>query len=64
VRDTIVIVGLGGVLFAKRSDRDPSEAQAIEWHPREIYRTGTELAGTWTSIPQDRGEPPTVPGCV
>lgn len=52
--DTIAIVEPGRVLFAKNSDRDPNEAQLIEWHPRAEHAKGTTLQCTWISIPQAR----------
>jgi len=52
--DTIVIVRPEGVLFAKNSDRDPNEAQGIEWHPARTHEACAEVRCTWLAIPQIR----------
>jgi secernin len=44
----------GSVIFGKNSDRDPNEAQALEWHPAQDHPAGAELQCTWLRIPQVR----------
>ena len=41
-----------GILFAKNSDRDPGEAQHLEWSPAREHTAGSELRCTWITIPQ------------
>jgi secernin len=42
----------GSVIFAKNSDREPNEAQAIEYYPAKVYKKGEDLKLSYISIPQ------------
>lgn len=53
--DTLVVVPESGpVRFAKNSDREPGEAQALEHHPAREHRPGATVRCTWLEIPQAR----------
>ncbi|MBI5498169.1 MAG: peptidase U34 [Deltaproteobacteria bacterium] len=52
--DTVVRVLPGKVLFAKNSDRDANEAQALCWEPAREHAAGEEVGCTWMAIPQAR----------
>lgn len=50
--DTVVVLADDAVRFAKNSDRDPNEAQLIDWRPRGVHQAGSPLRCTWIDIPQ------------
>jgi secernin len=42
----------GSVIFGKNSDREPNEAQILEYHPATEHRSGETLKCTYIDIPQ------------
>jgi secernin len=52
VCDSLVTITDDGVMFAKNSDRDPNEAQLLEWVAAGDHPAPGPLACTWIEIPQ------------
>ncbi|MFH1139412.1 MAG: C69 family dipeptidase [Pseudomonadota bacterium] len=53
--DTFVVATPAGtVLFGKNSDREPNEAQSLEYHPAAEHAPGARLDCTYINIPQVR----------
>jgi len=52
--DTFVALTDGGVLLAKNSDRDPNEAQVLEWVAARDHPPGALVRCTWIDVPQVR----------
>jgi secernin len=50
--DTMVVIGPDFVGFAKNSDRDPNEAQRLDWLPAAEYPSSSAVRCTWLTIPQ------------
>ncbi len=50
--DTLVVRTDDGILFAKNSDRDPNEAQVVDWVDAADHPAGAEVACTHLTIPQ------------
>lgn len=44
----------GSVVFGKNSDREPNEAQALEFHPAQTWPAGQTVRCTYLEIPQAR----------
>jgi len=42
----------GSILFGKNSDREPNEAQALEFYPASTYPQGATVTCTYLEIPQ------------
>jgi len=42
------------VIFGNNSDREPNEAQCLEYHPARAYRADQTLQCTYLKIPQAR----------
>jgi secernin len=52
--DTMVAIVDRRVLFGKNSDRDPNEAQLLDWRPAASHPPGATVRCTYLTIPQAR----------
>src|SRR5580704_2758129 len=52
--DCLVALTDDGVMFAKNSDRDPNEAQLLEWVAAADHSAQDRVSCTWIDIPQAR----------
>lgn len=52
--DTLVAITDDGPVFAKNSDRDVNEPQLLRWYAAADHPAATEVATTWSRIPQAR----------
>ena len=43
----------GSIIFGKNSDREPNEAQVLEFYPSMKYEKGADLRTTYITIPQE-----------
>lgn len=50
--DSLVTITDDGVMFAKNSDRDPNEAQVLEWVAAADHSSGDRVSCTWIDVPQ------------
>jgi len=50
--DSFVTVTDEGLMFAKNSDRDPNEAQLLEWIPAADHPGDDRVNCTWIDVPQ------------
>ena len=50
--DSMVTLTDDGVLFAKNSDREPNEAQPLEWVPAADHRADARVSCTWIEVDQ------------
>ena len=44
----------GSIVFGKNSDREPNEAQALEYHPAQVFAHPVKVQCTYRAIPQVR----------
>ncbi len=52
--DTFVLKKNGKIFFGKNSDREPNEAQILEYYPGKVFEKGSRLQTTYLEIEQAR----------